>query len=409
MPGCTGRLQPACSHGPVLHPIEYWSFGLKQIGVCILLLLALACGKGSPGGAASPPEDQQAAVRTLVLAEGSADDPVQVRLEYPALSLPGKSKVEDRVNAALFEAAEGYVREFREGLGEPVVEEPGAASTLDGTFETTLFDAGAASFRFTISHYLAGAAHPGATIPTFSFDLATGNQLALEDLFRPGSEHLKTLAAHCREAVEAVWLADGPLDRPANDWIEEGTRPVAANYASWNIGRSGLLITFQEYQVGPYAMGPVRCEVPTADIAGILDPDGPLPGGTEPARSPDTGPSPRTSPSPATPPPAGLETRSLGYPFSIQVGETVAMDGETLTITYDRLLEDSRCPADVQCVWEGNGRVLLTLADGESVPASIELNTSLEPKSVVYSGFTVTLGNLGQGEQPPATIIVARD
>lgn len=382
---------------------------MKKIGVWVLLLLLAGCGNGSPGGGASPPENHEAAVRTLVLAEGSADDAVQINLEYPALSLPGNREVEGRVNAALLEAAEGYVRVFREGLEDPVVAPPGAASTLDGTFETTLFDAGTASFRFTISQYLAGAAHPGATIPAFSFDLATGNQLSLGDLFRPGSDYLPVLSAYCRGVVEAVWLADGPLDPLSNEWIEEGTRPVAANYASWNIGRAGLLITFQEYQVGPYAMGPVRCEVPTATIADLLDPGGPLPGGTEAAASPDAVPTPRTSPPPAAQPPAAVETRSLGYPFSIQVEETVAMDGESLTITYDRLLEDSRCPADVQCVWEGNGRVLLSLADGESAPASIELNTSLEPKSVVYSGFTVTLGNLGQGEQPPATIIVARD
>lgn len=107
-----------------------------------------------------------------------------------------------------------------------------------------------------------------------------------------------------------------------------------------------------------------------------------------------------------TPPPDAA--RSLGYPFRISVGETVSFDGETLTVTYERLLEDWRCPEDVQCVWAGNGRILLGLAKSGSAPADLELNTMLEPRSGRYLEYSVGLVDLERGDHPAATVQVNR-
>lgn len=100
--------------------------------------------------------------------------------------------------------------------------------------------------------------------------------------------------------------------------------------------------------------------------------------------------------------------RSLNYPFLLQVGETVAIDGEGLTLAYERLLEDSRCPPDVQCVWAGNGRILLTVAKQGSAPAGLELNTTLEPKTGRYLDYSVSLVELGREQPPAATVQVNR-
>ena len=108
----------------------------------------------------------------------------------------------------------------------------------------------------------------------------------------------------------------------------------------------------------------------------------------------------------ATPPPDAV--RSLGYPFRISVGETVTFDGEILTVTYERLVEDSRCPEDVQCVWAGNGRILLGLAKAGSDGVGLELNTMLEPRSGRYLEYSVSLVTLERGDSPDATLQVNR-
>lgn len=92
----------------------------------------------------------------------------------------------------------------------------------------------------------------------------------------------------------------------------------------------------------------------------------------------------------------------------MHAGETVSVDGEGLTITYDSLLEDSRCPEDVQCIWAGNGRILLTLTKTGNAAAGMELNTTLEPKSGRYLDYSVSLVELGREASPAATVQVNR-
>jgi hypothetical protein len=66
----------------------------------------------------------------------------------------------------------------------------------------------------------------------------------------------------------------------------------------------------------------------------------------------------------------------LGEMFTIKVGEQAFIEAEDLTITFVSVVEDSRCPIDVRCTWEGNTRIVITLSKNKNKSASIELNTS---------------------------------
>jgi hypothetical protein len=71
-------------------------------------------------------------------------------------------------------------------------------------------------------------------------------------------------------------------------------------------------------------------------------------------------------------------------------GKEVAVDG-IFRVGFFQLVEDSRCPTDVVCVWEGNAAVGvgLTLGTGPTYPFT--LNTTLEPGAVEHGGWRVTL------------------
>lgn len=58
-------------------------------------------------------------------------------------------------------------------------------------------------------------------------------------------------------------------------------------------------------------------------------------------------------------PKAGGEAAILGKEFSLLIGESVAIKGENLEITFLKVLEDSRCPKGVQCVWQGRAKSLV--------------------------------------------------
>ena len=64
-----------------------------------------------------------------------------------------------------------------------------------------------------------------------------------------------------------------------------------------------------------------------------------------------------------------------------------------LTIRFTSVLEDSRCPTDVQCAWEGNAEILLELSGGDQ--ETVHLNTGSQfPGTEVYNGYTITLQEL---------------
>jgi hypothetical protein len=85
---------------------------------------------------------------------------------------------------------------------------------------------------------------------------------------------------------------------------------------------------------------------------------------------------------------------TLGEPFTLRVEQTAEVSGTPLRLFFEEVLEDSRCPIDAVCVWQGNARLSLRaeLAGGE--PAQLLLNTGLEPRAAPANGYRVTLENV---------------
>lgn len=78
---------------------------------------------------------------------------------------------------------------------------------------------------------------------------------------------------------------------------------------------------------------------------------------------------------------------------SVGVGKTASIPQSDVSITFRSVTEDSRCPLDVACVWEGNGRVALTLSSAEG-SEDAELNTALPPRGLDFAGMRVVLVSL---------------
>ncbi len=127
-------------------------------------------------------------------------------------------------------------------------------------------DARVVSLRLDVAGYVAGAAHPYSFSQTINFDFATSRELALADLFAPGVDYLGPISAVCIAELETTDFFLG---------FEAGAAPDELNYRSWNLTDDGVLISFDPYQVGPYAAGPQEIRVPYSDLAGLIDPAGP--------------------------------------------------------------------------------------------------------------------------------------
>jgi hypothetical protein len=89
--------------------------------------------------------------------------------------------------------------------------------------------------------------------------------------------------------------------------------------------------------------------------------------------------------------PAPREVR-LGESFPLGVGETARIKGEALTVEFESVGKDSRCPKGEQCVWEGNAIVRVWLRKGEEPRTALELHTSARGPAVgAAHGFAVRL------------------
>ena len=141
-------------------------------------------------------------------------------------------------------------------------------SFLDVTY-TLISQAGDLwSFKFDFSFYADTAAHPGSYSLTVNYDLGQGRELALSDLFLPNSNYLEMISNYCTAQLSKQPYADS--------FFLEGAKPSPENYRSWNITPGGLLITFDVYQVAPYASGPQTVVVPFHELQAVINPQGPL-------------------------------------------------------------------------------------------------------------------------------------
>lgn len=99
----------------------------------------------------------------------------------------------------------------------------------------------------------------------------------------------------------------------------------------------------------------------------------------------------------------------------LRVGQSATVDGTPVQVTFQRLLEDQRCPIDVTCVWAGYVQIAVQFVAGAEYADT--LNWNREPARIIHGGYAIQLLDL----QPPrrsttvpdpsiyvATLIVSR-
>ena len=62
--------------------------------------------------------------------------------------------------------------------------------------------------------------------------------------------------------------------------------------------------------------------------------------------------------------------------FKIKYGQELPVQGQDLKVKFAALLSDSRCPANVQCVWEGDAEIQLVVRLATTLKGKIRLHTS---------------------------------
>jgi len=141
----------------------------------------------------------------------------------------------------------------------------GVENSFHRTYRLLSNDQRYVSVRFDTTEST-GTVHPEHFSTSFNFDLKTGKEIKLASLFKPGSVYLKLISDHCLKALHLT----------EDDPFQKGALPDAKNFETWNITPGGLLITFQEYQVGAYVDGRPEVTIPYTELKSVIDLNGPL-------------------------------------------------------------------------------------------------------------------------------------
>ena len=122
----------------------------------------------------------------------------------------------------------------------------------------------------SLSSLYSGGAHPNAVQVAYNLDIANRRQLVLEDIIR--EEAAPELAKLVREGVDAKFaMIDGGngLFEDYGDTIDNSM--VYGNMTPyWYLSDTGLVVFYNQYELGPYAAGIIKVELAYEDLEGIL-------------------------------------------------------------------------------------------------------------------------------------------
>ena len=80
----------------------------------------------------------------------------------------------------------------------------------------------------------------------------------------------------------------------------------------------------------------------------------------------------------------------------LKEGENKFLKEYEMNVTFKRMVEDSRCPKDVQCIWAGNAIAEVELMGTYTRPVTVQLSTSNDANngyanSEKFNGYKITL------------------
>jgi hypothetical protein len=196
----------------------------------------------------------------------------EIDTAMPQLAGAGDARVE-KFNQAVTNLVAPRTGEFMKVADETAREEAAAKqdaksslppNSLSVSYEITAANKDFISVLFSFYEYLGGA-HPNTIPESFNYDLNRNAPVSLADLFTPNSNYLKVISDYAIKELKKLDTVSG---------VENGAGPKIENFHSWNITPAGLKITFDPYQVGPYAAGEHKVVVPYSVLKPIIRQDG---------------------------------------------------------------------------------------------------------------------------------------
>lgn len=246
-----------------------------QSPTTLILLVAFVIGFGTLGSnwgwfdnTASPLRGTPAfEVRSL----HEATAVYTIAATYPEVQ--GFGNKEDRgLNDKLRSFIEDQIAIFKEDSAVP--QELGfEKSNLSISPTVHRFDRELVSITFKNAYYISGAAHPGEYTLVFNYVPMSGIFVELPSLFT--GKYLEVIREISRAELQNAFKVRG-VDSYDIEKFNRGTEAFHENYQTFALSADTLFIYFDEYHIGPYALGSFVVPIPLQNLHAYIRSDGAL-------------------------------------------------------------------------------------------------------------------------------------
>lgn len=205
----------------------------------------------------------------------------EIILEFPVIYFPSNKRIEDTLNdfiltkitkpifdeeagGSIESKLEKFILEYEKFIADfPQAEQQWEFERIG---HIRFFDDDLICIEFSEYSYLGGA-HPNSLIQFANFDLHTGRQIQLKDLFVNNfSGKLNSIAEVKFREISGL-KTDDDLNE-AGYWFDNNRFSVNKNFA---LDENGITFYFNNYEITAYAYGPTELFLPYKEIKHLID------------------------------------------------------------------------------------------------------------------------------------------
>lgn len=173
-----------------------------------------------------------------------------------------------KVNKHLKDAATKLYQWPLNPLGREMYEQSrrGIRNTVNFTYQVGLATDSFLSVSFIGYSYDGGINQQLQDSFSVNYDLTTGKNVKLSEIFKPGSNYLEFISRYCTDM-----LSKGNTRKI----VERGLAPRAENFQNWQITTNGITFNFYSCKVTDCAEGDQTIHISFDDLKSVLNPDVP--------------------------------------------------------------------------------------------------------------------------------------
>ncbi len=231
----------------------------KSLLSAVLLTVALsACGDGNT-------------VKVVTDTVRKNETHYSLNIKIPQVKGMADTAAQKDINDRLKKFADDQEKQFQTDIADLVIgidEDMKSGLTIE--YNVVTLTPELLSMTLEVSPFMAGAAHPNHVSFPFNYDIATSKKIAFEDLFNTKAKYLERLSELSIQELIETSKENGTYYAAKEQNIRQGASAKLENFRTFTIKDGSLVLTFDPYQVGPYAEGTQTISLTRAQITDVL-------------------------------------------------------------------------------------------------------------------------------------------